>query len=370
MAAQGEAVANKAMSVVGQLGRGGLCKGGLAPAVGLDYAEHKFLSAVSYGVLVWGYVGLLRNGIGKVWAEQVERQQVALAKAILSAPDRVPNVVVLAEVGWTSVGLRWTEKVLQEWGRIKALPTTSTERVIIEAEVRLAIEAWEKHKPALPPPAKDEEGGTAVSQVGHRIVAAAKRLFGFGGWRQLQGWRSTRSWKRKVKEAFGRAAQREYTTELSKSETGRELLLIKPLFGRAQWIDDARDSVRWGKQVGLYLLHRLRGAGHDLRTVTCRYWWTTHDGMCRCNREDVVAQTPEHWLFECELTRGLRLQYFTEVEEICGRHYRRSFEGMDRHSRWLEAMAWLDGRRGREATRGDMLMALLNFVCKVTKIKP
>jgi hypothetical protein len=64
------------------------------------------------------------------------------------------------------------------------------------------------------------------------------------------------------------------------------------------------------------------------------------------------------------------LQYFCEVEKICGRHYRRSFEGMDRHNRWLEAMAWLDGRRGREATRGDMLMVLLNFVCKVTEIKP
>jgi hypothetical protein len=42
----------------------------------LDYAEHKFLSAVSYGALVWGYIGLLKNGIGKGWAEKVEVQQV------------------------------------------------------------------------------------------------------------------------------------------------------------------------------------------------------------------------------------------------------------------------------------------------------
>jgi hypothetical protein len=220
--------------------------------------------------------------------------------------------------------------------------------VIIEAEVRLAIAEWEKSKPALPP-AEGEEEGSVVSQVGHRIVAAAKRLFGFGGWRQLHGWRSTSSWKAKVKEAFGRAAQREYTTELSKSEIGKEYLLIKPLFGRAQWIDDARDSVRWGKQVGLYLLLRLRGAGHDLRTVTCRYWWTTHDGMCRCNREEVVAQTPAHWLFECELTRGLRLQYFCDVEKICGRHYRRSFERRDRHNRVVGGdgvAGWAQGGSG------------------------
>ena len=73
MGVQGRALEKTAMRVVGQLGRGGLYKGGLAPAVALDYAEHTFLSAVSYGVLVWGYVGLLRNGIGKGWAEKVER---------------------------------------------------------------------------------------------------------------------------------------------------------------------------------------------------------------------------------------------------------------------------------------------------------
>jgi hypothetical protein len=76
---KGKALEKTAMRVVGQLGRGGLYKGGLAPAVALDYAEHTFLSAVSYGVLVWGYVGLLRNGIGKGWAGKVERQQVVLA---------------------------------------------------------------------------------------------------------------------------------------------------------------------------------------------------------------------------------------------------------------------------------------------------
>jgi hypothetical protein len=57
MGVQGRALEKTAMRVVGQLGRGGLHKGGLAPAAALDYAGRTFLSAVSYGVLVWGYVG-------------------------------------------------------------------------------------------------------------------------------------------------------------------------------------------------------------------------------------------------------------------------------------------------------------------------
>jgi hypothetical protein len=99
MNAQGEAVAKMAMRVVGQMRRGGLCKGGLSPAVALDHAEHKFLSAVSYGALVWAYVGLSRNGIGAGWAGKVEKQQVILARTILSAPERMPAAVVLGEVG-------------------------------------------------------------------------------------------------------------------------------------------------------------------------------------------------------------------------------------------------------------------------------
>jgi hypothetical protein len=192
-------------------------------------------------------------------------------------------------------------------------------------------------------------------------------MFGAAGWRHLEWWRSRRAWKAKLKAAFARVAQAEYVEMLSETNMGKAYLAIKPRFGRAAWIEDARDSVEWGKQVGLYLLHRLRANGHDLRTVTCHYWWTTHDGMCCCEPERYFAQTPARWMFQCKINEGPQAKFWCQVEELRGRQFREKVEGMDRDGRWAEAMRWLDGGGGWE-DRGGMLMAVLDLVCSVTKV--
>jgi hypothetical protein len=86
----------------------------------------------------------------------------------------------------------------------------------------------------------------------------------------------------------------------------------------------------------------------------------------------VQEQSPGQWLFECALalTRGPLSQYLCGMVGICGRQYmqcRQQFGAMHRQKRWEDAMAWVDGHRGRQdmrGERGDAEMALLDFVCK------
>jgi hypothetical protein len=90
--------------------------------------------------------------------------------------------MVLAEVGWTSssVGLRWTEKVLQEWGQVMAQPLGAAEKTMLLADVRGAIVRREQNGV-----------GAKASGVGERAAAAAERMFGAVGWRRLE-WRGSR----------------------------------------------------------------------------------------------------------------------------------------------------------------------------------
>jgi hypothetical protein len=69
--------------------------------------------------------------------------RVVLARAVLSSPERMPSAVVLVEVGWTSVGLRWTEKVLQEWTVVMTQPLGAAEKTMLVADVGAAIERRE-----------------------------------------------------------------------------------------------------------------------------------------------------------------------------------------------------------------------------------
>jgi hypothetical protein len=238
--------------------------------------------------------------------------------------------------------------------------------VILLADVKQAIDTKELRATMAATGSKKKPRRAAVSEVGDRIVAAAERLFGKHGYRHLMAWTSRRAWKAKVKAAFARAAQAEYEEALKESDIGIGYLAIKPRFGRAAWIEDARDSVTWGRQVGLYLLHRLRGAGHDLRTVSCHYWWTNHDGMCPCDAASCFAQTPEHWLFQCSLTEAPRAQFMCDIQALRGRPFRLRLEAMGRNERWAEVMGWLDGRGGW-SNRGGMLMAVLDLVYRTTK---
>jgi hypothetical protein len=49
-----------------------------------------------------------------------------------------------------------------------------------------------------------------------------------------------------------------------------------------------------GRQTYLYQLFRLRGAGHDLNTVTCFYSWTKHSAMCVCGMYVACAVGDAH----------------------------------------------------------------------------
>ena len=191
------------------------------------------------------------------------------------------------------------------------------------------------------------------------MVAAAQRIFGMGGESRLKLAAKKGTWAKLLKKMFAMAVQREYVEELTRSEIGREYLAHKPEFGRAQWIDDARGLVRWGRQTDLYQLFRLRGAGHDLNTVTCFYSWTKHSAMCACK---VRWETPAH------RHSGPRAAFLRWVESKRGPKTVAAFRARTHDKQWAEVMEWLNGGGDWEQDeRSGMLLAVLDLVCRAAK---
>jgi hypothetical protein len=162
-------------------------------------------------------VGLKRNGIGKQWAAKIERSQVRVARAIMAAPQRMPSAVVMAEVGWMSMGLRWAKDVLLVWGRTVQSTKTQAMRTVLMQDMKAGVAAMDRREavteewevPGWDSEDKDADGqggeqevdGTmsegeeeekeeeeaAAAALGggsgmaKRVVAAAQRIFGMGG---------------------------------------------------------------------------------------------------------------------------------------------------------------------------------------------
>jgi hypothetical protein len=153
---------------------------------------------------------------------------------------------------------------------------------------------------------------------------------------------------------------------VSRSEIGRDYIspTNQSLAGRSGF-DDARGLVRWGRQTGLYQLFRLRGAGHDLNTVTCFYSWTKHSAMCA---RGVRWETPAHRHFECAITAGPGAAFMGWLTAERGPKAVAAFRARTHDTQWTEVMGWLNGGGDWEqGERSGMLLAVLDLVCRAAK---
>jgi hypothetical protein len=115
---QGKFIVRAAKRKMGELVTMLCFEGGLTASFSEQMAMQRWWPTVANMPLGWAYVGLDDCGICKTDAEALERVQLQVGRSILAAPHRVPNAVILGELGWTTVQLRMMHDVLIEWGRI------------------------------------------------------------------------------------------------------------------------------------------------------------------------------------------------------------------------------------------------------------
>ena len=306
--------------------------------------------------MAWAYVGLDGCGISATNAAKLERAQAKLARSILAAPRHVPIPVLLGELGWTTVTLKFMKKVLVEWGRAMSLPDGRPVKEILQRQVGVEME---------------DGTGTTVAK---RVVWCALQFFGDG--QELLG-ADSKDWKRRVDERYLELAQVEYERELSKTKTGRRYLRSKPQWGMAYWLQRSKGLRAWGRRSSLYRLFQFRCNGHHLRSETSRHKVKGSDGEYRrrrgknvCKMCNMHKECPARVLFECESTMLLRGKFYEVLQCEAGWTVANELQKLDAQKQWARINEWLDGRGWGGSEEGfdrelDQLVTLVHDVLEL-----
>jgi len=79
-----------------------------------------------------------------------------------------------------------------------------------------------------------------------------------------------------------------------------------------------------------------------------------------------VRDSPQHFVFGCSHTDGLRHGFWQVLEEVAGIGLVTTFKGWGHRKQWLELMSWLDGDGPFEDDEFDVVLeALVDLVARL-----
>jgi hypothetical protein len=318
-----------------------LCfEGGLTASFAEQVAMARWIPAVMYMPLAWAYVGLDNCGICKTDAAALERVQLKVGRSILAAPKRVPNAVVLGELGWVTFQLNAMRAVLLEWGRIVLLKPEMTRDGEKERTVKAVV--MEDVRREL-----HEGGGSSVAR---RVVHCARVFFSYAGEDTLWAVGKKEEWGERVGQCFKTLAQVEYERELKKCPTAEKYLKHKPLWGKAQWLVSTESVSRWGQRKAVYQFFGLRTSGHQLKSETCKHrmrqgdgTYRTERGCSKCRLCKAYRETPAKALFQCEHMESNREDFEKIVKSNVGKREWEKWRGWEPKREWKEILKWSSG---------------------------
>ena len=337
--------------------------GALSPSLALLVGDSIVPSTILYGSPVWGRVapsgGVAdgrTSGMTKRDQDKLAGVQNRLLRSVFGGIKRGQMLSVLrAEAGWCTVELEVAVSIVRYYGRVSRMEGTRPVRIFLRHAVAAEVD--------------QREGGS--TEMGRKFVRAAQAVFGAGGEVNLEGRWSVGGWKTLVSRSMVIAKQAEMEAQCGLKPTGVEYLLYRERgCGQAYYIQRAVGVVKWGKRKALNRIVHMRSGGHLLGKVGRLFGVGDEGGLCTsCTAR--VRDSPQHFVFGCSHTDGLRHGFWQVLEEVAGMGFVTTFKGWGHRKQWLELMSWLDGDGPFEDDEFDVVLeALVDLVAGLLKAHP
>jgi hypothetical protein len=335
-----------------------------------------FMEKVSYAGILSLPVGMRHDRHSPALAGAIEAELANFGCALTGLHKTAGAPMILAECGWTPVGLHTCRAILIAWRRIAGFPPARHLRtwlLFLVGKLCRRITAWLKLPAQTRNRPSDEDvanytasktlnkcdvlvpgkpGCPPLRVPGYRLVCArrfifaAHRLLGRNGHVVLgsmaasaaDGLAADAEWTERIDLALLAAQKRYFATAMQKSEheagggqkapMSRENLDAGARLGLPFYARCSGMRLEWGQSVGLALIRIIRA---DTVQTRRKQWHVNvsrrgsqggavrYDKMCGCDSDTELGETTAHMVFKCSRTMQHRAQFHTALQS-CNRH--------------------------------------------------